>query len=148
MRETDLNSIEHELRKLEESLLRPEVRRDSVACARLLADDFCEFGSSGTIFTKSQILQALKKEGLKTEALNTEPLNTEPPTHFSIDDFRVRIVAPDAALVTYRATRRSEMERLRSASVSLRSSLWVLRDSRWQILFHQGTKIEVQTDED
>jgi len=138
MRETDLNSIEDELRKLEESLLRPEVRPDSIACARLLADDFCEFGSSGTIFTKSQILQALEQEAL----------NTEPPTHFSIDDFRVRIVAPDAALVTYRATRRSEMERLRSASVSLRSSLWVLRDSRWQILFHQGTKIEVQTDED
>jgi hypothetical protein len=145
MRETDLNSIEHELRKLEESLLRPEVRRDSVACARLLADDFSEFGSSGTIFTKSQILQALEKEALKTEALNTEP-----PTHFSIDDFRVRIVAPDAALVTYRATRRSETERSPSASssVSLRSSRWVLRDSRWQILFHQGTKIEVQTDED
>jgi hypothetical protein len=144
MRETDLNSIEPELRKLEESLLRPEVRRDSVACAHLLADDFCEFGSSGTIFTKSQIMQALEQEALKTEALNTEP-----PTHFSIDDFRVRIVAPDAALVTYRATRRSE-ERPHSASssVSLRSSLWVLRDSRWQILFHQGTKIEVQTDED
>ena len=34
------------------------------------------------------------------------------------------------------------MERPRSASssVSLRSSLWVLRDSGWQILFHQGTK--------
>jgi hypothetical protein len=104
IRETDLNSIEHELRKLEESLLRLEVRRDSFACARLLADDFCEFGSSGTIFTKSQIMQALEKEALKTEALNTEP-----PTHFSIDDFHVRIVAPDAALVTYRATRRSEM---------------------------------------
>jgi hypothetical protein len=140
MRETDLNSIEHELRKLEECLLRPEVRRDSVACARLLTDDFCEFGSSGTIFTKSQILQALEKEALETE----------PPTHFLIDDFRVRILAPDAAFVTYRATRRSETERPPSASSSesLRSSLWVLRDSRWQILFHQGTKIKVQADED
>jgi hypothetical protein len=56
-----------------------------------LADDFCEFGSSGTIFTKSQIMQALEKEALKTK-----PPNTERPTHFLIDDFRVRIVAPDA----------------------------------------------------
>jgi hypothetical protein len=76
MRETDLNSIEHELRNLEESLLRPEVRRDSIACACLLADDFCEFGSSGTIFTKSQILQALKKRGAEDRSAEYRTANS------------------------------------------------------------------------
>jgi catechol 2,3-dioxygenase-like lactoylglutathione lyase family enzyme len=29
----------------------------------------------------------------------------------------------------------------RQGSESLRSSLWVMRDGRWQMLFHQGTTI-------
>jgi hypothetical protein len=41
--------------------------------------------------------------------------------------------------VTYRAVRRDESDH--SEVASLRSSLWVIRDGRWQMLFHQGTRV-------
>jgi hypothetical protein len=110
------------LRKLEEELLRPATRRDSEALAWLLADEFREFGSSGRVFTRREVIEALRSES---------------PNRFSITDFRATLLAEGVALVTYRAIRR---DRLDEASASLRSSLWVMRDARWQMLFHQGTK--------
>ena len=50
-----------------------------------------------------------------------------------LTDFRLTPLAPDAALLNYRATDSS------NGSATLRSSLWVHRDGRWQMLFHQGT---------
>ena len=45
-----------ELQRLEEELLRPEVRRSPEKMAALLADDFLEFGRSGRIYDKANIL--------------------------------------------------------------------------------------------
>jgi len=47
-------------------------------------------------------------------------------------------LAEDIALLTYRSTRPTA---LKTASQALRSSLWIYRDHRWQMLFHQGTPI-------
>lgn len=109
------------LRSLEEQLLDPAFRRDRSAVSALLADTFLEFGSSGRIFTKAQILDLLAAES---------------PVRFELHDFAAHTVAPDVALVTYRATRHTVSG---PAVVSLRSSLWVRREGRWQMLFHQGT---------
>jgi len=49
----------------------------------------------------------------------------------------LRIETAELALVTYRAERRNEFGAL--TAMSLRSSVWILRDNRWKILFHQGT---------
>jgi hypothetical protein len=111
-----MNGLEQQLFELEEDLLQPATRRSAEAIASLLASDFCEFGSSGRVFNRQQVIEALQKEA---------------PARFSIRDFRVTLLAADAALVTYQAEQQ--------ASVSLRSSVWVMRDARWQMLFHQGT---------
>ena len=108
-----------ELRQLEEELLRPEVRGSSETLSSLLADEFREFGSSGLVFNKQQIIAALA---------------TESASAFSILDFGVTMLADDVALVTYRVMQRQ-------TSASLRSSIWVVRDARWQLVFHQGTKV-------
>ena len=50
------------LRTLEERLLQPDVRRSAQAVASLLADEFVEFGSSGRVFDKTQIITALRDE--------------------------------------------------------------------------------------
>ena len=118
------NTIVLQLRKLEEDLLQPEIRKDREAVAALLADDFCEFGSSGKVFSKPEIIQALQ---------------TEESLQISIADFRVQSLTSGIALVTYRAVEQGEAGR--EIRTSLRSSVWVMRDEEWQMLFHQGTII-------
>ncbi|MBV8362412.1 MAG: DUF4440 domain-containing protein [Deltaproteobacteria bacterium] len=113
------------LRSLEEQLLQSDIRRSAAKVGDLLADDFVEFGSSGRVFSKSEL---------------TEPLRQEREVHsvqWSIIDFAVRWLAPNIVLATYRLMVRhgsAEWERH-----TLRSSIWKLRDSNWQMIFHQGT---------
>ena len=115
-------------------LFDPSVRRDTATVAELLADDFREFGSSGRIYTKLDILAEL---------------STESPALISLNDFTCDLVSPSVALVTYRSLATYDN---RPGSQALRSSLWVLSpgESRygmpapegiWQMQFHQGTRI-------
>jgi hypothetical protein len=119
-----MNIADH-LRKLEERLLDPLVRHDPALVAPLLADDFLEFGASGRSFDKAAILKELKNEPDRPSSLLT--------------DFSVRTLSPDTVLVTYRAHRRNPAGEI--IGESWRSSIWVNRDQKWQITFHQGTKI-------
>lgn len=118
-----MDSVEAQLQALEEQLLQPDVRRDSQHISLLLADEFREFGSSGRIFNKEQILNALQKDV---------------PSRFVIEDFQSTPLCADTVLVTYRVTR-YHLSTYQTAA-SLRSSIWTRRDDRWQMLFHQGTK--------
>ncbi len=115
-------------RSLEQKLHRPEVRRLPDATRSFLADEFIEFGSSGTVYDKASIVEALANEPVADAA----PL---PEVH----DFAVRSIASDAILVTYQSTRRHNDGTVERAT--LRSSVWKLIDGRWQMLFHQGTII-------
>lgn len=110
------------LQQLEEELLRPDIRRDPARVAALLAEDFREFGASGRIYNKASVLAELI---------------AEPPAQLSLTDFACQHLTPDVALVTYRSRRVDEA----GARDALRSSLWIERDGRWQILFHQGTRV-------
>jgi hypothetical protein len=53
---------------LETALHKKEVRSSPQSLASFLADDFTEFGSSGRIFTKSAIIEALKNEAVDQPA--------------------------------------------------------------------------------
>lgn len=112
--------MSEELRELEQRLLLPEVRRNRTAVSALLAEEFREFGSSGRIFDKQQILDLL---------------GSEPEQRMALEDFGAWMLSAEIALVTYRAVRPG------SGAASLRSSVWVRRDGRWQLIFHQGTRI-------
>ena len=54
--------VAERLRVLEASLLTPAVRKNAVRVAELLADEFREFGRSGTVYTKAEILSFLQEE--------------------------------------------------------------------------------------
>jgi hypothetical protein len=110
------------LRTLEERLLQPDVRRSARTIASLLADEFVEFGSSGRVFDRPQIIAALRDE---------------PPIERVLSDFRSTVLAPGVVLVTYRIARRTAADE--SSQHLLRSSIWKLIDGRWQMVFHQGT---------
>jgi hypothetical protein len=119
-----MSSTEEQLRDLEQQLLLPSVRGSRHVLASLLADDFREFGSSGRVFDKQSIMEALLVES---------------PADISMVDFRIKMLSADVALITYRAIWRGAPDV--QTSFSLRSSLWVMRDDRWQIVFHQGTRV-------
>lgn len=113
-------TLSDHLLSLELQLLTPQTRTDPTA---LLTPDFREFGSSGRIFTRDSILHLLQTE---TDFTPPEILN-----------FEARELTPTLALVTYQTTRPN----IPDQPTSNRSSLWTLRDNRWQLLFHQGTRI-------
>jgi hypothetical protein len=113
------------VRHLEEQLLEPEVRRSADHVGRLLADEFIEFGSSGAIYDKGGIIDALQFE--------------EPGTTVRMVDFTARPIALDVVLVTYRSIREG------TPDSRLRSSIWKLIDGRWQMIFHQGTPSEISS---
>ncbi|WP_346726925.1 DUF4440 domain-containing protein [Bacillus suaedae] len=112
--ETNLKLL---LQELEESHLKPEIRSSSKKLNELLADDFFEIGSSGTVFYKKD---CVGEGGLEVREL-------------SLHDFDIHLLSQDAVLSTYRVrdeTRKQE---------TLRSSIWKYTNGRWQLFFHQGT---------
>lgn len=112
-------------RALEESLFDPSVRQSPARLGSLLADGFLEFGASGRIFSKQDVLDA------------AEDL---PDVITPLTDLQVTGLGKDVALVTYRSVTRDADGSMHSA---LRSSIWVHADGRWQMRFHQGTPASV-----
>lgn len=111
------------LRELEASLLTNAVRKDRACVEELLADEFREFGRSGTVYTKAEILTFLQEEE---------------EVFVTMEEFACEIVAEGLALVTYRSER---AESSGETLAALRGSLWVWRGERWQMMFHQGTPL-------
>ncbi|HEV7775887.1 MAG TPA: nuclear transport factor 2 family protein [Luteibacter sp.] len=116
--------LANHLAYLEAQLQDQRVRADEARLIELIADDFFEFGVSGTVWTRPAIIEALRGESFSRR---------------EITDFKLTLLADDVALVTYRGHRFATPER--PGARSLRSSIWRRRDDRWQMLFHQGTAL-------
>ena len=115
------------IRELEERLLQPEIRRSPEQVDAMLATEFLEIGSSGKMYDKRQIVDALE---------------VEEDVQFSLEDFQLHVLAPEVALAIY-CTRKSE-EPQGKVDRALRSSIWKYADGRWQMVFHQGTPMEAE----
>jgi DNA-binding MarR family transcriptional regulator len=109
------------LRRLEESLWRRETRFDRDYMERTLAPDFFEFGRSGRIYTREDIV------GMRPGAT---------PMEYSLRDFKVTPLDREVALVTYVSEVRAK-EVVRGN----RSSLWRKTPGGWQLSFHQATAV-------
>ena len=109
------------LRTLEESLWQAETRFDRKYMDRILAPDFFEFGRSGSIYSREEILSASSQEIRAT---------------FPLRDFTCHPIHSDVVLVTYV----SEVQ-YKKKEMGNRSSLWVKTPSGWQLKFHQGTPV-------
>jgi hypothetical protein len=118
-------------RRLEQALHRPEIRGSRDAVSALLAEDFREFGRSGTIYDKAIVVEALAQEA--------------PAAHLPLPvilDFAVQALAPNVVLVTYRSVHPSHGDDAERAV--LRSSIWQQVGGSWLMLFHQGTPVPPQ----
>jgi hypothetical protein len=116
--------IKEYLVSLENKLLSAAVRKSAEEIAQLLADDYLEYGSSGKVYNKKDTIEALQ---------------SEPVIEISAHDFEVKLLTPEVALVRYIAVKKDKT--IIDAS-SLRSSLWKKTGENWQIVFHQGSKIQ------
>jgi glyoxylase I family protein len=106
------DQLRDELLALERAL----AERDWTAAAldELIDEDFVEVGRSGRAWDRAAILDLLAGP---------------PDRDVRIADFAVTRLGGDVVLATYSTT----------PDPALRASLWIRRDGRWRIRFHQGT---------
>ncbi len=110
-----------QLRALEESMWRRETRGDRDYMERTLAPDFFEFGRSGRVYTRAEII-----------GMRPGPA----PLRYALRDFKLTPIGHDATLVTYVSeVKAKDVER------GNRTSLWLKTPTGWQLGFHQGTAV-------
>jgi hypothetical protein len=112
------------LRMLEEGLWRANVRFDGQAMEEILSADFFEFGRSGRIHRREDIL-AVKAQEIKAV--------------LPLIDFKVRLLDANIAQTTYISVVTYDDVEERG----LRSSIWSQSPTGWQLRFHQGTPINL-----
>ncbi|OKP92804.1 DUF4440 domain-containing protein [Paenibacillus sp. P3E] len=108
--------------ELEEELLTTEVRTSPQQLSLLLADDFFEYGSSGTVWHKKDMTGEGGAGAVK----------------LTLSEFALHPLSEEAVLATYRTFNAV------NGRNTLRSSIWRYRDGRWQMFFHQGTPMPPQ----
>lgn len=116
--------IKRKLLDLERQLLQPEIRHDLGKLDQLLADSFTEFTASGSSCNKAQVIAAL---------------HSEIPSERILENFHLQMLTPDVAVVTYRCVQCGKDGVM---TTSLRSSVWRLGVVGWQMVFHQGTRVD------
>jgi hypothetical protein len=115
-----MNDFE-QLRELEESLWRAVTRFDREYVEQVLAEDFFEFGRSGRVYRREEIL-AMPRQEIRAQ--------------LPLQDFTVHRLSDEVALVTYR----SEVT-YQEVEISNRSSIWSRTPTGWKLRFHQGTPV-------
>lgn len=108
-----MTALDEKILLLEQDLLRKDLRLDRALLETLIADDFVEFGASGTVYDRTAIIEALIVE-------------REPP-NCAISQFTARLISNRIALAAYRA------------GAFRRSSIWRREDEGWRIVFHQAS---------
>jgi hypothetical protein len=109
--------LAEELEELERQLLAPNTRADKGMIEKLLADDFIEFGSSGNVYSRDEVISMLL---------------AEKPTDRSAFNFVAKSLSADTVLLTYQSIRAGRHR-------ALRSSIWRNQSGQWRMMFHQGT---------
>jgi hypothetical protein len=120
----ELADILAELSSLEPVFHRPEPSVTIADLEKMTVDDFWEIGASGRRYSKSYVLDVLKKRQVSQQI-----------DAWETRDFYCRRLAPDLYLLTY--TLLQNKERL-----TRRSSIWQWVDEGWKAVFHQGTVVE------
>ena len=116
-----LTNLEALLLSLERALARRDGNGIPGGLGELLDDEFVELGASGRRWDR---------------AATIAQLDASAPMDVAITHFRVAVLRDDVALATYRSDASGMGVPSRPA---WRSSVWVRRDGRWRLRFHQGT---------
>jgi hypothetical protein len=104
---------------LEQKLAQVAIKLSAEDASSIIAEDFVEFGASGRVWTKTEIIAAMS---------SWEPMERR------IENFDVRELSPCVCLITYKT-----IELAKGRRASLRSSIWRYIGEKWEIIFHRGT---------
>ena len=109
-----------QFRELETRLLDPQTRSSRAALEELVHEDFVGLGSAGNVYRREAMIESISQQSDAGGVV--------------IADLECHQVSDVTALVTYRSIggRGTEVRR---------SSLWVEADERWQLFFHQGSRV-------
>lgn len=108
------------LTRLEENMWREVTRFDQAFQEQRFAADFFEFGRSGRVYTRDQII-----------CLDSQPIHAVLP----LPNLAIRLLDKNIAQVTYN----SQVEYDGIIEYGRRSSIWSRTESGWVMRFHQGT---------
>lgn len=118
--------VERQLIAKEKAIVDAQKRRDLVAVEAALADDFREIGSSGRLYSKTDILDGIKESTI---------------LDCSFEGFQFLPVDSTCVIVTYVTTATRIQQGREQTFRAYRSSTWVERDATWRMIFHQGTML-------
>lgn len=107
------------LERLEVSLWRAETRGNRALMDATFAEDFFEFGRSGRVWSRDQMLFD-----------ECPPINIKLP----LPNFTITCLDVATVLVTY-----DSVVQYSTLQCAHRSSIWSLIDGRWRLRFHQAT---------
>ena len=110
------------LLKLEMSLWIEETRNNIEFLDKVLHKDFKEFGKSGKVFNKEDILKDTKC------VINAI---------FPFEELDVKSLSEETYLITYVASRKDNNKIIKTN----RSSIWIGDSENIQLIFHQGTLV-------
>lgn len=117
--ESEMESF-REIESFERELVDPKIRKDARRIQELLSDEFVEFGSSGKMILKCDLLDSVENPDTAM---------------YQLSDFRFKTLGDAHVLVTYRSVTPPPQQ------VAHRSSIWVKEKGRWKMLHHQSTVI-------
>ncbi|WP_010588352.1 nuclear transport factor 2 family protein [Schlesneria paludicola] len=121
---TELSEADRDLlQRLEESLWRETSRFDRAYLDTVMAADFFEFGRSGNVYARDDVV-----------SMPSGPINAVLP----LADFQIRRLDQNLAQVTYNSTVTSSNG---TVFRPRRSSIWSRTSDGWRMRFHQGTPI-------
>lgn len=118
-----MSDLNKQIENLELKLLHENMQVNPSLVDELIASDFEEINSHGRYCSRQQALQWLKT---KDNAQRWQLLN-----------FRIKVLSDELVLATYQI----QEVRPDAKASSTRSSIWRYSNTRWQLVFHQGTKI-------
>lgn len=118
-----MQDLLQQLQALEVELHHPGARSRRSRLGELLHPEFTEVGRSGRTYDRETVLGFLTSQSTSAQVESVE--------------FRLTLLAPKVALLTYRSAHRRPDGDLDLHSH--RSSIWVNEAIGWQLRYHQGT---------
>jgi hypothetical protein len=122
--------LEEQLITREKDIVAAQKRCDFSAVEAMLAEGFHEIGGSGKLFSRSDVLRALRDIRI---------------IDYTLDQFRILPANPGCVIVTYMTSVKRSYMGQEYWNRAYRSSTWIEQDGAWRVIFHQATPLPAAT---